>query len=111
MPTQSSYDQLICDELLSLMNRARRIQQMLLLIGGVDPQIMLDFQTAVDDIRECSEQVKQWLTALPVERGEVLNQSAASRASRAERGIKGLVADYLSNSTGYSRSCKSPVMD
>lgn len=102
MPTQSSYDLLICEELQGLMNRARRIQQMLLIIGGVDPQIMLDFRTAVDDIRQCSEQVKRWLTVLPVERDEVLSQSAAFRASRAERGIKGLVAEYLSNSTGSS---------
>jgi len=102
MPTQSSYDLLICEELKGLMNRARRIQQMLLIIGGVDPQIMLDFQTAVDDIRQCSEQVKRWLTVLPVERDEVLSQSAAFRSSRAERGIKGLVAEYLSNSTGSS---------
>jgi len=73
---------------------------MLFLMGGVDPQIMLDFQTAVDDVRQCSDQVKRWLSVQPVERNEVLSQSAAFRASRAERGIKDLVADYLSNSTG-----------
>lgn len=77
---------------------------MLLLIGEIDPQIMLDFQTAVDDVRQCSEQVQRWMSVPPMERNEVLCQSAAFRASRAERGIKGLVVDYLSNSVGSSQS-------
>lgn len=99
MPIQSSYDQFISEELASLMNRSRRIQQMLFVLGGIDPEIMLDFQTAVDDIRECAAQINRWLAAQPGERDEVITQSASLRTSRVERGMRGLLADGRSISS------------
>lgn len=92
MPFQSAYQRWICEELESLMNKSRTLQMMLLL-HGIDKRIMLDYQTAVDDFRQTSLLVNEWLTAEPTERLNILATAAELRTQAAERSVRGILFD------------------
>jgi hypothetical protein len=103
MSTESAYQQWIYDEFNSLLKRSRSLQQMLLLLA-IDKRIMLDYQTAVEDFRQASLLVNEWLAAKPADHKAIIAKAAEVRTQAAERTLRGILSDLASGELPLDRA-------